>query len=138
LQAELAQREEDLLKFETLHKLIRGQLEARACEAERRAARLAARSRQLQQRQAQEMEGWASDVGQLRKRIAAVDRRLKQMNLEQRLPDDERRDAILARHARSVPSGMAPVLGSGACKLSTAMAVLWRGGSQSASTIDRA
>ena len=107
LQAELAQREEELLKFETLHRLIRVQLEARASEAERRASRLAARSRQLQQRQAQEMEGWASDVGQLRKRIAAVDRRLKLMSLEQRLPDDERRDAILARHARSVPSGVA-------------------------------
>ena len=100
LRAELARREEELLNFETLHKLIRGQLEARVSEAERQATRAAARARDVQQRRAHEMEGWAADVSQLRKRIAAVDRRLKQMALVQRLPDDERRDAVLARHAR--------------------------------------
>lgn len=102
LQARLAQRGEELVKFETFHKLIRAQLEARARDAERRAARLAARCRDLQHRRAHEMEGWAADVGQLRKRIAAVDRRLTQQSLLARLPDDERRDAVLARHARWV------------------------------------
>lgn len=100
LQAQLAQRAEELLKFETVHKLLRSQLEARAADAERRAARASARARELQLRRAHEMEGWASDVGQLRKRIAAVERRLAQAALLQRLPDDERRDAVLARHAR--------------------------------------
>ncbi len=100
LQAQLAQRGEELLKFETVHKLIRGQLESRALEAEQRAERASVQAREVQRRRATEMEGWASDVGQLRKRIAAVDRRLKQMSLEQRLPDDERRDAALAKHAR--------------------------------------
>ena len=82
------------------HKLIRGQLETRAIEAERRAARLAAHNRQLQLRRAQEMEGWAADVTQLRKRIAAVDRQLRQQALLQRLPVGDVRDAALARHAR--------------------------------------
>ncbi|KAL4422700.1 hypothetical protein ABPG75_008897 [Micractinium tetrahymenae] len=100
LQAELAQRGEELVKFETLHKLIRLQLEGRVTEAEARAARLAARCRDLRARQAREMEGWAADVGQLRKRIAAVDRRLTQAALAARLPDDDRLDAALARHAR--------------------------------------
>lgn len=100
LQAELVQRGEELVKFETLHKLIRSQLEGRATEAEARAARLAARCRELRARQAREMEGWAADVGQLRKRIAAVDRRLTQAALASRLPDDDRLDAALARHAR--------------------------------------
>ncbi|EFN52358.1 hypothetical protein CHLNCDRAFT_138772 [Chlorella variabilis] len=105
LQAQLAQRAEELLKFETVHKLLRSQLEARAADAERRAARASARARELQLRRAHEMEGWASDVGQLRKRIAAVERRLAQAALLQRLPDDERRDAVLARHARLLPGG---------------------------------
>lgn len=100
LQAELAARSEELLKFETLHRLLRGQLETRAGDAERRASRLAAANRELQQRRAHEMEGWAADVGALRKRIAAVDRKLTQQALLARLPDDERRDAVLARHAR--------------------------------------
>ncbi len=96
----MAQRGEELLKFETLHKLIRSQLEGRVTDAEARAARLAARCRELRARQAREMEGWAADVGQLRKRIAAVDRRLTQAALAARLPDDDRLDAALARHAR--------------------------------------
>lgn len=105
LQVELAQRGEELVKFETLHKLIRSQLEARVTEAGTRAARLAARCRELRARQAHEMEGWAADVGQLRKRIAAVDRRLTQAALAARLPDDDRLDAALARHARcAVPT----------------------------------
>lgn len=86
--------------FSPQHKLIRGQLEARAVEAERRAARLTAHNKQLQLRRAQEMEGWAADVTQLRKRIAAVDRQLRQQALLQRLPDGDVRDAALARHAR--------------------------------------
>jgi coiled-coil domain-containing protein 77 len=100
LQAELEQRAEELLKFEIVHKLLRAQLETRAADAERRAAKAVARSRDVQLRRAHEMEGWASDVGQLRKRIAGVERRLTQWSLEQRLPDDERRDALLAKHAR--------------------------------------
>ncbi len=82
------------------HKLIRGQLEGRAVDAERRSARLAAHNKQLQLRRAQEMEGWAADVSQLRKRIAAVDRQLRQQALLMRLPDGDVRDAALARHAR--------------------------------------
>lgn len=43
------------------------------------------------------------DVTLLRKQIAAVDRRLKQMRVAERLPDDERREAILQRHYRLAP-----------------------------------
>lgn len=100
LAAQLERRSEELLKFEALHRLIRGQLETRAADAERQASRLSAQCRALQQRRAHEMEGWAADVGQLRKRIAAVDRQLRQHALLQRLPDGDTRDAALARHAR--------------------------------------
>lgn len=126
LAAELALREEGLLKFETLHKLIRGQLEARAEEAERRAARLAAHNRQLQARRAREMEGWAADVGQLRKRLAAVERQLRQQALLQRLPDSDALDAALARHARwAALSGLRPGLRADqTCSKSQQFAVL--------------
>lgn len=100
LAAQLAQREEELRKFETLHTLIRGQLEVRAQEAEQRAARATELARQSQQRRAHEMEGWAADVGQLRRRIGAIDRALRQQALLQRMPDGDARDAALARHAR--------------------------------------
>ena len=100
LEAQLARRSEELLKFEALHRLVKGQLEGRAGEAERRAARLAAQCRALQQRRGREMEGWAADVGQLRKRIAGVERQLRQRALLARLPDGDARDAALGRHAR--------------------------------------
>ena len=46
------------------------------------------------------LQGWVNDVTLLRKQIAAVDRKLKQMRVCGRLPDDERRDQILDRHYR--------------------------------------
>ncbi|KAK9784601.1 hypothetical protein WJX73_004449 [Symbiochloris irregularis] len=51
--------------------------------------------RQLEQRRALDMEGWANDVSLLRRQAAAVHRKMHQMRIVDRLADDERRDNIL-------------------------------------------
>ena len=51
------------------------------------------------------MQGWASDVALLRKQMVAVDRRLRQMRLMERLPDDDRRDTALGRRGASEAGG---------------------------------
>lgn len=84
-------------------------MEARIDELEGRARRLADRNRRLEGRRAADMDGWISDVTLLRKQIAAVDRKLTQMRVMERLPDDERRDAILAKHARLAPAPLGDV-----------------------------
>eukprot|EP00887_Chlorella_sp_A99_P000203 scaffold13.g203.t1 len=104
LQAQLRHKSEALITLETVHGLIKADLEGRVDELEQRCARLAEHNHRLQARRGNDMQGWISDVTLLRKQIAAVDRRLRQMRVLERLPDDERRDAILAKHAARAPS----------------------------------
>lgn len=56
LEAQLRQREDEMLKLETVHKLIRVQLEGRAAEAEARAARLSRHAAAAEQRRMLDLE----------------------------------------------------------------------------------
>ena len=58
---------------------VQSDLKTRLDEQEQRAARLTERNRQLESRRVCDMSGWLSDVTLLRKQIAAVDRKLKQV-----------------------------------------------------------
>ena len=67
LEAQLRQREDQMLKLEAVHGLLKGQLEARAAEAEARAARATRAAAQQEQRRALDMEAsrpWELWVGQ--------------------------------------------------------------------------
>ena len=59
--------------------------------------------RELERRRAMDLEGFTADVTTLRKLLSAVDRRLHQTRLAQRLDDDERLDALLERLERRAP-----------------------------------
>lgn len=50
------------------------------------------------------MEGYTADVTNLRRALAAVDRKLHEMRLVERLGDDERLDAILAHLRHRAPN----------------------------------
>ena len=59
--------------------------------------------KELQTRRAMDLEGFTADVTTLRKLLNAVDRRLHQTRLVQRLDDDERLDLLLEQLERRAP-----------------------------------
>jgi coiled-coil domain-containing protein 77 len=88
-------REEELVQLAAVHQAAKGQYEGRACELEARCARLAESCAALELRRARDAEGGLADVSALRKQLSAIDRRLLQMRLMERLEDDERLDRLL-------------------------------------------
>jgi hypothetical protein len=93
--AQVRAREEELVQLAAVHSAAKAQYEGRAAELEARAARLAAANAALELRRARDAEGCAADISALRKQLAAIDRRLLQMRLVERLEDNERLDRLL-------------------------------------------
>ncbi|KAL6770631.1 POC11 [Auxenochlorella protothecoides x Auxenochlorella symbiontica] len=77
-------------------------LEAALGEARRRNAALEEELAVLKQRRAADVEGWTHDITAHRKRLAALEGALRQASVLERMADDERRDAVLAKHDRLV------------------------------------
>ncbi|KAK9814374.1 hypothetical protein WJX72_004785 [[Myrmecia] bisecta] len=103
---QIRRREEDIANLESVHSAVKAQHERRIGELEGKVARLQEQNKQLEYRRALDVEGWVSDVTILRKQLAAVDRKLHQMRLKDRLQDDERLDALLDDLARRAPNVM--------------------------------
>ena len=82
---------------------IATQYERRIKELERENKKTRKKMRDLEQRRAMDLEGFTSDVTTLRKLLSAVDRRLHQTRLAQRLDDDERLDALLEQLEQRAP-----------------------------------
>ena len=112
-------REEELAQLSEEHAALRDAAGKRVGDLEARCARLSEANRQLELRRALEADGWAADVALLRKQLAAVDRKLLQMRLIDRLDDDERLDALLDQLQKKAPpvaaaAGKAAAAASGA------------------------
>ena len=82
---------------------VAAQYERRIGELERENKKARRKMRELERRRAMDLEGFTADVTTLRKLLSAVDRRLHQTRLAQRLDDDERLDALLERLERRAP-----------------------------------
>lgn len=82
---------------------IATQYELRIKELERENKKVKKSHKDLEQRRVMDLEGFTSDVTTLRKLLSAVDRRLHQTRLAQRLDDDERLDALLEQLERRAP-----------------------------------
>eukprot|EP00878_Enallax_costatus_P033337 GHUV01036756.1.p1 GENE.GHUV01036756.1~~GHUV01036756.1.p1 ORF type:complete len:405 (+),score=164.28 GHUV01036756.1:265-1479(+) len=74
-------REEELVNLASLHTSTKTAADKRIAELESRVSRLLEANRQLELRRQLDVDGWAADVTNLRKTLAAVDRKLLQMRL---------------------------------------------------------
>ncbi|KAF6256024.1 hypothetical protein COO60DRAFT_1627324 [Scenedesmus sp. NREL 46B-D3] len=97
-------REEELMRLGSLHTTTKAAADKRIAELEGRVSRLLDANRQLELRRQLDVDGWAADVTALRKTLGAVDRKLLQMRLIDRLEDDERLDALLDQLEKRVPA----------------------------------
>ncbi|KIZ06949.1 Coiled-coil domain-containing protein 77 [Monoraphidium neglectum] len=107
-------REEELTNLASLHASTKAAADKRIADLEARASRLQDSNRQLEQRRQLEVDGWGADVTLLRKQLAAVDRKLTQMRLIDRLEDDERLDTLLDQLQKKAPSVPAAAAGKDA------------------------
>ncbi|EFJ43281.1 centriole protein [Volvox carteri f. nagariensis] len=115
LRAQLKTREEELVNLSSVHTTAVAQYDRRVSELELKVARLSESNRQLELRRHLDCEGWTADVSALRKTLTAVDRKLHEMRLVERLEDDDRLDAILKHLRKKAPKVPLPCPpGSGA------------------------
>eukprot|EP00884_Botryococcus_braunii_P009152 jgi/Botrbrau1/18238/Bobra.53_1s0092.1 len=103
LRAQIRQRELELADLQCQHRELKETLEDKVRNLTSRLAKAMEANKQLDLRRAMDMEGWSNDVGLLRKRLAAAERKLKEMKLIERLPDDERLDALLEGLQKKAP-----------------------------------
>ncbi|KAG2498150.1 hypothetical protein HYH03_003908 [Edaphochlamys debaryana] len=117
LRSQLKAKEEDLVNLSSVHNTAVAQYDRRIAELELKVARLAESNKQLELRRHLDCEGWTADVTALRKTLGAVDRKLHEMRLVERLEDDDRLDAILAHLRKKAPNvplpGPGPSAGAG-------------------------
>lgn len=106
LREQVKSREDELLSLSAVHTSVRTQYEKLTADLEARCQRLQDQNRQLEQRRALDMEGFSTDVTTLRKMIAAVDRKVVQVRLADRLEDRDRLDTLLAKLQVQAPSAI--------------------------------
>ncbi|GIM05695.1 hypothetical protein Vretimale_10129 [Volvox reticuliferus] len=115
LRAQVKQKEEELINLTSVHTTAVAQYDRRVSELELKVARLTEANKQLELRRHLDCEGWTADVTALRKTLTAVDRKLHEMRLVERLEDDDRLDAILKHLRKKAPKVLLPgPSGSGA------------------------
>ena len=100
---QLKRREDDIHSLESVHSAVAAQYERRINELEGQLKTLRRKHKELEHRRALDLEGFTADVTTLRRLLSAVDRRLHQTRLVQRLDDDERLDLLLEQLERRAP-----------------------------------
>ena len=103
LRRQLKLREEELASIGSVHTATRAQLEKRVSDLELKNQKLVDQNRALELRRHQDLEGWTADVTNLRKLLVAVDKKLHEMRLVERLGEDDRLDTILAHIRQKTP-----------------------------------
>ena len=99
----MRQREEEIAGLENVHNAMKSQYERRIEGMEAKLMRFKEKNKQLEHRRALDLEGFTNDITILRKQLAAVDRKLHQMRLIDRLERDERLDALLRYLQKKAP-----------------------------------
>ena len=100
---QLKRREDDIHSLESVHSAVAAQYERRINELEGQLRTLRKKHKELEHRRALDLEGFTADVTTLRRLLSAVDRRLHQTRLVQRLDDDERLDMLLEQLEKRAP-----------------------------------
>lgn len=103
LSKSLRNREVEYSQLESMHLAVKAELEQRTNELEVKLAKTKDKLKQAENRRALEAEGFTNDVSLLRKQLGAVDRKLHQMRLQNRLQDDERLHSMLQKLEKKGP-----------------------------------
>ncbi|KXZ44254.1 hypothetical protein GPECTOR_70g485 [Gonium pectorale] len=106
LRSQLKSKEEELMNLTSVHTAAVAAYDRRVAELELKVARLTEANKQLELRRHLDCEGWTADVTVLRKMLTAVDRKLHEMRLVERLEDDDRLDTILKQLRQKAPKGV--------------------------------
>eukprot|EP00958_Prasinococcus_capsulatus_P016212 scaffold1786_cov398-Prasinococcus_capsulatus_cf.AAC.3 len=105
---QIKSREKDIAQLEDIFVATRSQYEQRIESLEVELESLQMKHRALERRRRLDIEGFTNDISHMRKKVVAVDRKLLQARLEDRLEDDERLDSLLeAMEKRSQAEGVA-------------------------------
>lgn len=105
LSKSLKKREMEYSQLESMHMAVKGELEQRVQELEIKVTKSKEKVKQAEHRRAMDAEGFTNDVSLLRKQLTAVDRKLHQMRLQNRLEDDERLHGLLQKLERKGGAG---------------------------------
>ncbi|KAK3242884.1 hypothetical protein CYMTET_47438 [Cymbomonas tetramitiformis] len=103
-QTQIKGKAEELVNMESLHKAVMTQYENRIKDLDAQLGSLRGKHKALEARRLLDLEGFTRDVTLLRKQLCAVDRKLHQLRLANRLEDDERLDALLEHIEQRAPS----------------------------------
>lgn len=103
LRRQLKMREEELASIGSVSTATKAQLEKRVSDLELKNQKLTEQNKALELRRHQDLEGWTADVTNLRKLLVAVDKKLHEMRLVERLGEDDRLDTILAHIRNKTP-----------------------------------
>ena len=94
---ELRDKEEEVVRMETVYASMKASYERRVADLESRNARLTAANAELESRRAMDVEGFAATVSSLRQKLKSVERKQLTMRLEERVEDEDVLDGLLAR-----------------------------------------
>ncbi|MEW5301830.1 MAG: hypothetical protein WDW36_004665 [Sanguina aurantia] len=108
LRKQLKAKEEELSALSSAHASSSTQYERRVVELEAKTGRLSEANRVLELRRHMDMEGFDSDVSNLRRQLTSVERKLNEMRLVERIRDDDRLDTLLSHLRKKTPSSPSP------------------------------
>lgn len=100
---QLKSRELEVGRLESMHTAVKSQYEQRVQDLESKWLKTKDKLKQAEYRRVLDAEGFTNDVSLLRKQLAAVDRKLHQMRLLDRLDDDERLHSLLQQLQKKAP-----------------------------------
>lgn len=98
LRTQIRELKDENRELRLLRDATKERLSSRISKLEERAKVLMERSKNLERRRMLDLEGFRADVTSFHQRLAAAERRQKKLAVLLRMPDDDNRDAALARH----------------------------------------
>lgn len=100
LRRQLAEEREELRKLRALRGATEETMTARIKRLEERVKTLLNREQTFEKRRLADVEGWRAELTGLRQRLQSIERRQRRLAVVCSVPDEDHRDAVLARHRK--------------------------------------
>ena len=100
LRRQLAEEREELRRLRALRGAAEEKLTARIKRLEERVKTLLTREQSLEKRRITDVGGWHAELTGLRQRLQSIERRQRRLTVVCSVPDEDYRDAVLARHRK--------------------------------------
>lgn len=100
LRRQLAEDREELRRLRALRGATEEKMTARIKRLEERVKTLLNREQSLEKRRLADVQGWRAELTGLRQRLQSIERRQRRLVVVCSVPDEDHRDAVLARHRK--------------------------------------